>query len=302
METNNDKQKITPFLWFDDRAEEAMELYTSIFPNSKINFLNRWPKGSDYPEGTVQTGSFTLDGCTFFAFDAGPMFTFNTSISFFAVMETQEGVDALWEELGKDGEVLMPLDNYPWSPRYGWVSDRFGLSWQLMLGEIETVGQRISPCLMFSGDQRGKAEEALRKHRSLFGDTTEPGISRYGAGEAGPEGLVNHAQYTLAGQTFMAMDNAMDFEAAFNEAISLYVTCRDQREVDYFWEGLTKDGGAESQCGWLRDPYGISWQIIPEFLNDKIAQGDPKRLGQMMQALYGMKKLDVAQLKAAYER
>lgn len=302
MRTNKNKQKITPFLWFDHRAEEAMEFYTSIFPESKIEFLNRWPKGGPFPEGTVQTAAFNLDGCRFYAFDAGPQFTFNSSISFFVTLETREAVDALWAELSRGGEVLMALESYAWSPRYGWVTDRFGVSWQLSLGKIGNVGQRVCPCLLFSRDQRGKAEAALRRQMALFADSSLVGISRYGKGDQGPEGLVNHAQYHLAGQPFMAMDNGMEDGAPFNEAISLYVTCKDQGEVDHFWDGLIRDGGAESQCGWLRDPYGISWQIVPEFLDDKIAQGDSVRLEQMMQALYSMKKLDVAQLKAAYDR
>src|SRR5690606_37900260 len=116
MKTNNDRQKITPFLWFDHQAEQAMEYYTAIFPNSRINFRNRWPQGGQYPEGSIQTGSFTLDGLNFYAFDAGPMFRFNTSISFFAVWETRSEVDVAWAKLLDGGEVLMALDSYPWSP------------------------------------------------------------------------------------------------------------------------------------------------------------------------------------------
>lgn len=300
METNKNNQKIVPFLWFDNRAEEAIKFYTSIFPNSRIDFLNRWPKGGHFPENTVQTAGFSLDGNNFYAFDAGPQFKFNSSISFFVVLETVEEFDALWKELERGGEVMMPLDEYPWSPRYGWVTDRFGLSWQLMLGKLSDVGQRVSPCLMFSGDRRGQAEAALRMQMSLFGDASLVGISRYKAGGDGPEGLVNHAQYRLGGQVFMAMDNAMEFDAPFNEAISLFLRCRDQAEVDFYWERLTAGGGEESQCGWLRDRFGISWQIVPEFLADKISNGDSKRLGRMMEAVWGMKKLDLAQLKAAY--
>src|SRR5690606_31509947 len=301
MKSNSKSQKIVPFLWFDNRAEEAVEFYTSIFPNSRIDFLNRWPKGGPFPENSVQTTGFSLDGTDFYAFDAGPQFKFNHSISFFVVLATEEEFEALWKELERGGKVQMPKDQYPWSPLYGWVNDRFGLSWQLMLGKLSDVGQRVSPCFMFSGDRRGQAEEALRMQISLFEDSSLAGISRYEAGSGGPEGLVNHAQYSLGGRTFMAMDNGMEFEAPFNEAVSLYLNCKDQAEVDYYWDRLTSDGGEESQCGWLKDRYGISWQVIPEFLSDKISNGDPTRLGRMMEKLWGMKKLDLGQLKAAYE-
>lgn len=302
METNKSKQKITPFLWFEDRAEEALEFYASIFPNSRIDFLHRWPKGSDFPEGTVRTASITLDGFTLYAFDAPPMADFNTSISFFVTLETRDQVDAVWTELSKDGQVLMDLDSYSWSPRYGWVIDRFGISWQINMGKIGEVGQRVCPCLMYSGDHKGKAEEALEKHMSLFEGSSLVGISRYGAAQKGNEGLINHAQFELAGQTFMSMDNGMDDEVPFNESISLYVTCRDQGEVDHFWDGLIQGGGAEAQCGWLKDPYGTLWQIVPDFLDEKIVQGDPQKVEQMMQAVYKMKKINVAQLKASYNQ
>ena len=300
MKSNSKNQKIVPFLWFDNRAEEAVEFYTSIFPNSRIDFLNRWPKGGPFPENSVQTAGFSLDGTDFYAFDAGPQFKFTPSISFFVVLETEEEFEALWKELERGGKVQMPKDQYPWSPLYGWVNDRFGLSWQLMLGKLSDVGQRVSPCLLFSGDRCGRAEEALRLQMSLFEDSSLHGISRYMAGADGPEGLVAHAQYSLGGKVFMAMDSGMEFEAPFNEAISLYVNCRDQEEVDFYWESLTAEGGAESQCGWLKDRFGISWQIIPEFLSDKISNGDPIRLGRMMEELWGMKKLDLAKLKEAY--
>src|SRR5690606_5803059 len=109
------------------------------------------------------------------------------------------------------------------------------------------------PLLMMSGDQRGNAEQALRQYMSIFEDSSLDGISRYEANEPGPEGMVKHAQFKLGNQTFMVMDNGMENEMPFNEAISLYVNCKDQAEVDHFWKELTKDGGQESQCGWLKD-------------------------------------------------
>ena len=305
MKTFNKEQKITPFLWFDDKAEEAMHFYVSIFPNSQITQLKKWPEKTPFPEGsskpgTLQQGVFNLDGLQFCAFDAGPMFKFNTSISFFAVFESEAEVDAIWKRLIDGGEVLMPLDSYQWSERYGWVTDRFGISWQLMKGRLEDVGQRICPLVMFSGQQRGNAEAAMNHYISLFEDSSLDGIARYTAVDPAPEGMVKHAQCRLSGQTIMLMDNGTENDIPFNEAISFYVNCKDQGEVDYFWDEFTKEG-TESVCGWLRDKYGVSWQIVPEFLTEKLALDEPEKLQKLFGAINRMKKLDIAELKKAYD-
>ena len=227
MKTVKKKQKIIPFLWFDDQAEKAINFYVSLFPNSKINFMTKWPEGGPFPSDTIQTASFNLDGVTFHAFDAGPQFQFNPSISFFALFESEDEVKKVWEKFSDGGQVLMPLDSYLWSSCYGWITDRFGISWQLMQGNPKDVDQPIVPLLMFSGDQKGKAEQALNQYRSIFSDSSLVGVSRYEANEPGPDGMVKHAQFKLAGQTFMAMDNGTDTDVPFNEAISFFVNCKD---------------------------------------------------------------------------
>ncbi len=161
METIKTSQNITPFLWFDGKAEEAMKLYTSLFPNSKIITMKKWGGGSNFPPEWVMAGTIQIDGLTVNMFDAGPQFRFNESVSFF-------------------------------------------------------------------------------------------------------------------------------------------VGCKTQQEVDKYWNTLTADGGMESMCGWLKDKFGFSWQIVPTFLMEKMTSGDPKRSGQMMQAMMKMKKLIIADLEAAY--
>jgi predicted 3-demethylubiquinone-9 3-methyltransferase (glyoxalase superfamily) len=156
-------QKITPFLWFDGKAEEAMKLYTSLFPNSEITTLKHWGEGTPFPAHWVMMGSIIINGLRVHLFDAGPQFKFNESVSFF-------------------------------------------------------------------------------------------------------------------------------------------VSCKTQEEIDTYWNKLTSDGGAESNCGWLKDKFGFSWQIVPAMLEEKLASGDPKRTGQMTQALYKMKKLNIAELEAAYNQ
>ncbi len=297
-------QKITPFLWFDHQAEEAIHFYVSVFPNSSIKSLKRWPKESDFPSESVNPdkifqGIFTLDGIQFHAIDAGPMFTFNPSISFLAVFESEDEIRNIWNKFIEGGEALMPLDGYPWSELYGWVTDRFGLSWQIMKGKLQDAGQRITPLFMYSGEQRGHAEEAMNFYVQIFKDSGIDGVLKYDSKDAAPEGLVKHAQCRLAGQTFMLMDNGTENDIPFTEAISLFVSCSGQEEVDYYWNRFTEDG-SESRCGWLKDKFGVSWQIVPEFLRDKINSGHPELLKNMMAALSQMNKLEVAKLEEAY--
>lgn len=299
-------QKITPFLWFDDCAQEAMNFYISVFPNSEITLIREWPDKAPLPEestkpGKVQQGTFVLDGCQFYAFDAGPLFKFNPSISFFAIFETVEEVDGVWQKLRDGGEVLMPLKNYGWSERYGWVTDRFGISWQLMKGKLNDVGQRITPLIMYSGNQRGRAEEGMDFYMSVFKNAVSDGMAKYDANDPAPEGMVKHAQCRLEGQTFMVMDNGMENDLPFTEAISFFVNCKDQDEVDYFWNRFT-EGGQESMCGWLKDKFGVSWQIVPQFIAEKVNEGDLKKVRHMMAALSQMKRLDVAKLMEAYNQ
>ena len=286
-------QKITPFLWFDHQAEEAAPFYTAVFDNSTI--------GDTVRNGeSVMVINFSLGGQTFSALNGGPAFKINPSISFFVVCETEAETDAVWQKLAEGGQVLMPLDRYDWSEKYGWVQDRLGLSWQISWGKIAEVGQKFTPLLMFSGEQQGRAEEALRLYTTLFGDSAVHGIMKYGAGK-GPEGQVMHAQFTLHGQTFMVMDSGVEQPFTFNEAVSLVVHCDTQEEVDFFWEKLTADGGQESQCGWLKDKFGVSWQIVPDALPKLLRDPDPAVAQRAMAALMQMRKIDIAQLTAAPE-
>ena len=303
---NPANQKITPTLWFNDKAEEAINFYVSIFPNSKVNFVRKWPEDLPLQDesvkpGTVQAASFSLNWMQFYAFDAVSNFQFNPSISFYVVFETVAEIDELWDKLVEGGKVLIPLELYDWSERYGWIQDRYGVSWQIAKHPLKDVGQPITPLLMFSGEKRGDAEEAIDFYMSVFDDSVSNGFSRYGEEDPGPYGMVKHGQCRLMGQTFMMMDNGADKDVPFNEAISFYLNCNDQKEVDYYWSKFTKEGN-ESQCGWLKDKYGVSWQILPKFLTEKIENGEDERIQAVNLAMSQMKKLDVAKLMEAYSK
>ena len=291
-------QKITPFLWFKDQAEEAVHLYTSLFKNSRIGEVVRF--GEDMPgqPGKVMTVSFQLAGQEFSALNGGPEFSFTPAVSFFVHCQTVEEVDALWAGLSRGGSVLMELGSYPFSERFGWLADPFGVSWQISL---TGQPQQISPYLLFVGDQAGRAEEAVRLYTSLFKDASIGQIERHGNDMGETEGTVLHARFYLHGQEFMAMDSAQAHNFTFTPAISFFVCCGDQAEVDYFWEKLS-EGGEKSQCGWLADRFGVSWQIIPSLLIELMGDPDPVKAGRVTQAMLKMTKIDISQLRQAYEQ
>jgi predicted 3-demethylubiquinone-9 3-methyltransferase (glyoxalase superfamily) len=196
--------------------------------------------------------------------NGGSQYTFNPSVSFFVVCETEEEIDKTWKNLLEGGSVLMPLDKYEWSAKYGWVQDRFGLSWQLSLGKRDEVGQKITPMLMFTGKQNGRAEQAFQFYTSVFANSSVKGVLRYKKGENEVEGAVKHVQFNLGKYIFMAMESSFPHHFSFNEAISFVVECKTQEDIDYYWEKLSAVPEAE-QCGWLKDKFGVSWQKFLKF-------------------------------------
>jgi predicted 3-demethylubiquinone-9 3-methyltransferase (glyoxalase superfamily) len=296
------KQKIVPSLWFDKEAEEAANFYTSLFKNSEIRDSARYSEAGQevhrQEPGSVMAVEYALDCYRFSALNGGPDFKFNPSISFFVDRESEDEVDALWEELAQDGSVLMPLQAYPFSKRYGWVADRYGLSWQVSVAG-DGVRSPITPSLMFVGGRAGQAEAAINLYTSVFSDSKVGEIFRYSAGqEADKEGTVAHGPFVLAGQDFVAMDSAREHDFSFNEAISFIVNCDDQAEVDYYWERLSAVPESE-QCGWLKDRFGVSWQIVPTVLGELMTDPDPAKADRVMKAVLQMKKLDIDELHAA---
>jgi predicted 3-demethylubiquinone-9 3-methyltransferase (glyoxalase superfamily) len=289
---------ITPHLWFDKEAKQAAELYVSSIANSRIKSF-RTIHGT--PSGDCDIVSFELAGQPFMAISAGPFFKFNPSVSFLVNCKTVEELNALWQKLSEGGKVHLPLGIYPFSERYGWTEDRHGLSWQLMLAAGSEMKQKITPVLMFVNKVCGKAEEAMHFYTSAFKDPPPRILARYGKGEEPEhEGTTRYAQFTLLGQEFGAMDSAREHKFAFNEAISFVVPCDTQAEIDYYWEKLSADPNG-GQCGWLKDKYGLSWQITPTIMDQMLASGEAQKLARVTQAFLKMKKFDIAELKRAFD-
>ena len=290
--------KITPHLWYDKEAKEAGAFYTSVFENSRVKSTNTL---HNTPSGAVDIVTIELAGQEFTLLSAGPLFKFTPAISFLVSCATTEEVDRLWGQLSQGGMVMMELGAYPFSERYGWTADRYGVSWQVMFAGDQPVRQKITPALMFTGKVAGKAGEAIAFYTSVFHDSGTGFAMKYGPGEEpDQEGTLKYGAFTLEGEEFAAMDSAHPHGFAFNEAISLIVHCDTQQEIDYYWDKLSADPKAE-QCGWLKDKYGLSWQVVPDEMDAMLASNDQAKIDRVTEAFLKMKKFDLATLRKAAE-
>lgn len=279
------KQKITPCLWFNGQAKEAASLYCSVFENAKITDQSPFVTNINVSEQNITL----LDG--------GPKYKPTPAISFFYICEKEEELDRIWKAFSREGVVMMSMDKYPWSEKYGWINDKYGISWQLALGKISDVGQKITPCMLFTGKQYGRVDEAIAHYSSIFKHTGIDGVLRYTANEKpDAEGKVKHAQMVLNGQKLMLMESAAQHNFTFTEGVSLTIHCETQEEIDHYWSKLT-ESGEESMCGWLKDKFGISWQIVPTILSKIMS--DPIKAGKAAQAFMAMRKLNIEQIVQA---
>lgn len=155
--------------------------------------------------------------------------------------------------------------------------------------------EKIAPCLWFDN----QAEEAVNLYVSIFNDSKIVSVARFGEGAPFPAGTLMSATFELEGQRFMALNGGPAFQ--FTEAISFFVSCETQEEIDTLWGKLTADGGKEGRCGWLKDKFGVSWQIVPTILGELMNSKETKKAQRAMQAMFQMNKLDRSRLKEAYE-
>jgi predicted 3-demethylubiquinone-9 3-methyltransferase (glyoxalase superfamily) len=157
------------------------------------------------------------------------------------------------------------------------------------------TAQPFTTCLWFDG----QAEEAASYYTSIFKNSKLGNVVHYAESEHQPAGSVMTVEFELNGQRFMGLNGGPEFK--FNEAISFQIFCADQDEVDYYWNALTEGGGEEGPCGWLKDKYGVSWQVIPNALMDMTSDPDREKARRAIEAMYQMKKLDIATLRQAYD-
>lgn len=293
-------QKIIPNLWFDHTAAEAVRFYTEAFPDAAVIDTKYYPHEGllDFQEelaGQELMIEFTVAGYRLIAINAGPEFTPTPSLSLMVNFdpsrdpEAREHLDELWNALSDGGQALMPLQSYDFSPHYGWIQDRYGISWQLILtnpdGEPRPM---IVPNLLFGDGVQNRAAEAAAYYLETFPGSRNGTDVRYQeqVGPAAP-GSVMFSDIELFGQWFALMDSAVEQDFTFNNAVSLMVECDDQAEIDRYWAALSAVPEAE-QCGWCTDKFGVSWQIIPVNMGELMAT--PNAFPTML----AMRKIDIA--------
>ncbi|MGO1257265.1 VOC family protein [Microbacterium gubbeenense] len=276
-------QKIVPNVWCTRNAEEMGEFYRSVFRDTTSVVTARYP--DDVPDwqsefaGLPLVADLRIGDYLIVLVNAGDEFRPNPAISFMLNFDPLEfggdepaaraHLDEVWAGLSEGGRTLMPLDAYPFSPHYGWIEDRFGVSWQLIL--TDPAGEPrpfVIPQLMFAGPVEGKAREAANFYTSLFDDSGLGLVAEYPE-STGPAaaGDVVFGEFRLAGQWFSMMDSGVEQDFSFTAGVSLEVRCEDQDEIDRLWSALSAVPEAE-QCGWLADKYGVSWQIVPKSMGD----------------------------------
>ncbi|WP_407534069.1 VOC family protein [Elizabethkingia miricola] len=281
---NND---IFPCLWCNGDAKESAEFYCQVF-------------GGKITVDTPVVINIELFGQKLMLLNAGPQFEKNPSISFLINCASEEDVQHYWDLLSEGGMTLMELDSYPWSKKYGWIKDKYGTTWQLYFGEMQE--QRLVPTLMFMHQNNGKAMEAMEFYTSTFPNSKIEGVLKYkDGGENGenPEN-VQHAQFVINNYMLSCMDSSFDHKFDFNEGISLVTMTNDQEGTDHLWNTLISGGGRESMCGWLKDRYGVSWQIVPKTLIELMNDTDPAKSQKVVQAMLKMQKIIIADLETAY--
>ncbi|MBK7105101.1 MAG: VOC family protein [Ignavibacteriae bacterium] len=297
---------ITPNLWFDKTAEEAVNFYTSLFENSKIGNSQRYGKeGFEFhqmPEGTIMTMEFELAGQKFLVLNGGPIFKFSDAVSFYIYCKSENEIEFLYEKLKQNGSIVWQLGKYDWSEKYAWVKDKFGASWQLDIDKMNSP-QKILPTLLFTNDKFAQIKEAVNYYTNIFPNSKINFEFPYPPSENIPTDALLFAQFSLSNYLFNAMSSTQKHDFDFNEAISFIVNCDTQEEIDYYWEKLGEGGDPNAQqCGWLKDKFGVSWQIVPSKLGKLLSGGNKEQSSSVMNELLKMKKLDLNILEQTFQK
>jgi predicted 3-demethylubiquinone-9 3-methyltransferase (glyoxalase superfamily) len=283
--------KITPMIRCNNNAKELVDYYLSVFPDAKITKQN-----------PIVT-SFEIFGQSLATITGGENDNakLNPSISFSLWIKDKDLTKQIWDKLVDGGSEMMPFGEYARSPSYGRCNDKFGVSRQIMYdNRPETTTNALVPSLMYVGVNNGKTQEAMNLYTGLFPASKIDFMRPYGENKMGENPIhLNHAEFKLVNQQFIAMDSGQDHKFWFNDGVSLSVSCADQTEVDQYRNALIADGGQEVQCGRCKDKYGVSRQIIPMQLPDALFNPDPVKTKYAMDAVFKMKKIIIKDLTIA---
>ena len=261
-------QLITPAIRCNGTVDEAAQFYADVFR-----------EGSIVEEVPGYAATVSIHGFQLSLINGGDQDAPNPSIScilnfdpllFGGEAQARTYLDELYERLSTGG-VLMELGEYPFSPRYAWVRDRFGMTWQLML--TDPAGEPrpfILPSFMFGGTNHANAEEATEAWIALFDDARRGALRRHEEGGPMEAGTIMFTDFTLRGTWMAAMDSGAFHDFTFTPGVSMIVSCRDQAEIDRYWAGLSAVPEAE-RCGWCVDRWGVSWQVVPHNIAELMA-------------------------------
>ena len=280
-------QVITPAMWCDGTADEAAQFYADVFRDASI---------AEQAPGL--TAMVSIHGFRLSLINGGNQYAPNPSIScilnfdpllFGGEEQARAYLDELYERLSTGG-VLMELGEYPFSPRYAWVRDRFGMTWQLMLTDPDGDPRPfVIPSFMFGGTNHAHAEEATDAWIALFDNARRGALYRYEEGGPLDAGTVMFTDFTLRGTWMAATDSGTFHDFTFTPGVSMIVSCRNQEEIDRYWAGLSAVPEAE-RCGWCVDRWGVSWQIVPHNIAELMADAATR------DKILHMGKIDLAKL------
>ena len=280
-------QLVTPAIWCDGTADEAARFYADVFR-----------EGSVVEQAPGLAATVSIHGFRLSLINGGDQYAPNPSIScilnfdpllFGGEDQARAYLDELYERLSGGG-VLMELGEYPFSARYTWVRDRFGMTWQLML--TDPAGEPrpfILPAFMFGGTNPANAEEATEAWIALFDDSRRGALRRYEEGGPMEAGTVMFTDFTLRGTWMAAMDSGAFHDFTFTPGVSMIISCRGQEEIDRYWTGLSAVPEAE-RCGWCVDRWGVSWQVVPDNIAELIADAATR------EKILQMGKIDLTRL------
>ncbi len=286
------ENKFAPCLWVDNQVEEMTELYTKVFENGKPLKTLYFLEDAHGKIGDILTQSVQLANQEFILLNGGPEFKATPSISYMITCTSETQLQVLWQELSEGGKLLMNLAIYPGVGQFGWLEDRFGISWQFSLDQSSS-SQKITPCFMFSGEQYGNASRAVAEWIEVF---QSGGILEHYSNE---DSTTKLAKFTMHQQEFMAMDSVVDHDFTFSLANSFYVYCENQKEIDRLWTAITSKG-TEMPCGWMGDRFGVAWQTVTRDMDTMLDRKNLTKALAVTQAVYGMMKIDSEELRRIY--
>jgi predicted 3-demethylubiquinone-9 3-methyltransferase (glyoxalase superfamily) len=279
---------IVPFLWFEKDIDQVISYYKSIFPDVTVGGDGEL---DNTPSGHVQMKSMYIYGQQFDLMTAGPYLPFNPTVSFIINCETAEEADDLWHKIVAEGKELMPLGSYDFAEKFGWGQDKYGVSWQVLCMKEEKPKEKIVSTLMFCGDVCGKAKEAVDFYTGIFKNSHVDYVMPYDGTEPVDDerAQTKHAGFMLDGTRFAVLDSGKKSPLTFNQAISFVVNCKNQEEVDYYWEKLypgLDDYHAPVQAITAEPVSSVSAAKLPG-LNGEVVE---QKLGGMLLELQGMSR------------